>query len=328
MEHVKISSVSGDPILRQTPGSAGVWNDTRFHVGSDGSSGYEGPFDHWFVFDGVETTSTATCSGETIFVPWEPEAIRSYHPDFLLQFDRVLSSRSDIRHPNVTPSHPLLPWWIGTTGGHGKKTATHDYDFFATTPPPEKIPLVSCICSDKVFTEGHRKRLDFVRGLQAELGDRLLVFGSGFKEWTDKFEAITPYQYHLAIENSSAKDYWTEKVADTFLGDAYLFYWGCPNLADYFPVGSFSSLDRSDPAGAAEVITRILDHGDLPGVRAAVAESKRLVLEKYNLFAEADHLAGSLATGGPKKRVIRPESAFGLTFKRRIRNLLGGILGR
>ncbi len=143
---------------------------------------------------------------ETIFVPWEPEAIRSYHPDFLLQFDRScpVDPTSGIR-----TSLPRTPFSRGGLGPRGawKKDATHDYDFFATTPPPEKIPFVSCICSDKVFTEGHRKRLDFVRGLQAELGDRLLVFGSGFKEWTDKFEAITPYQYHLAIENSSAKDY-------------------------------------------------------------------------------------------------------------------------
>jgi hypothetical protein len=117
-------------------------------------------------------------------------------------------------------------------------------------------------------------------------------------------------------------------VADTFLGDAYLFYWGCPNLADYFPVESFSSLDRSDPQGAAKVITRILDHGDLPGIRAAVAESKRRVLDEYNLFSEGERLVGSLGSRQPRKRVIRPESAFGLTFNRRVRNLLRGILGR
>jgi hypothetical protein len=328
MKHVKVSCGSGDPILRQTPDSAGVWKDTRFHLDSDTPSEHAEPFDHWIVFDGVTTTTTASCSGETIFVPWEPEAIKRYHPGFLRQFDRIVSSRTDLDHPNVTPSHPLLPWWIGTTGGHGRKTVTHDYDYFSTAPVPEKIPLISCICSDKVLTEGHRKRLEFVRGLQAELGDRLIVFGSGFKEWTDKWEAISTYQYHLALENSSARDYWTEKVADTFLGDAYLFYWGCPNLTDYFPVESFSSLDRSDPVGAAKVITRILDHGDLPGIRAAVAESKRRVLDEYNLFSEAERLVGSLGSRQPRQRVIRPESVFGLTFKRRVRNLLKGILGR
>ena len=328
MKHVKVSCGSRDPILRQTPGSRGIWGNTHFHLDSGNDSEYSGPFDHWIIFEGVENTSSAYCSGETVFVPWEPEAIKSYSPRFLSQFDRVLSSRVDLSHPQITPSHPLLPWWIGTTGGHGIKTTTHDYDFFASSDAPVKEAIVSCICSDKVITEGHRKRLEFIRRLQSELGERLVVFGSGFREWTDKWEAISPYQYHLALENSSARDYWTEKVADTFLGDAYLFYWGCPNLSEFFPGGSFSSLDRDDPVAAAAIIRGILDQGDQREIRAAVSESKKLVLDKYNLFAESERLVNSLGVGHSRKRIVKPERVMDLTLRRRVRNLVRKLSGR
>lgn len=328
MEHVKISCGPGDPISRQTPDSSGIWKNIQFHIDSVNVSDYSGPFDHWIVFDGVENPSSAYCSGETIFVPWEPEAIKGYSPKFLAQFDRVLSSRTDLCHPNLTNSHPLLPWWIGTTGGHGVKTTTHDYDFFAGTRTSTKEPVVSCICSDKIITEGHRKRLEFVRRVQVEMGERLVVFGSGFKEWTDKWQAISPYQYHLALENSSARDYWTEKVADAFLGDAYLFYWGCPNLSDYFPADSFSNVDRSDPLAAAEMIHRFLDQSDRKRVSEAVSLSKKLVLEEYNLFAEAERLVSALKTGEARRRVVKPERLIDLSAKRRLRNLFNRISRR
>lgn len=328
MRHVRISCGTRDPILRQTPGSAGIWGHTQFHIDSGSESEYAGPFDHWIVFEGVENTCSGYCSGETVFVPWEPEAIKTYSPKFLSQFDRVLSSRKDFSHRNLTPSHPLLPWWIGTVGGHGLKTATHDYDFFSSADVPVKEPIVSCICSDKVFTEGHRRRLDFVRHLQSELGDRLVVFGSGFNACADKWEAISPYQYHMALENSAAKDYWTEKVADTFLGDAYLFYWGCPNLSEFFPGGSFSSLDRDDSVAAAGVIRGILDQGNRREISAAVSESKKLVLNEYNLFAESERLVCSLKTGNATRRVIKPERIIDLTAERRLRNLFNRILRR
>lgn len=303
---MKISCGSGDPILRQTPGSRGIWGDICFHLDSDNSS-YTGPFDHWVVFESVISKTSALCSGETIFVPWEPEVIKQYSPEFVRQFDRVLSSRTDISHSRIIPSHPMLPWWIGTTGGHGKKTVTRNYDSLASATSTVKLPLVSCICSNKVTTEGHRKRLEFVKSLQKEMGDQLVVFGPGFKDLDDKWDGVSPYQYHLALENSSAPDYWTEKVADAFLANSFLFYWGCPNLSDYFPSNAFMMVDRNDPVSCAQEIKRVIGLFESNRPISAVEEAKRLVLDSYNLFPELVRQLESLPIGKPKRRVICPE---------------------
>lgn len=327
MKHVRISCSSDDPILRQTSGHSGLWNNVQFHVDSGDRPKFDGTFDHWIVFEGVRFVSKVACAGETIFVPWEPQPIKVYNPKFLSQFDRILTSRPDIIHPNITRSHPLLPWWIGTSGGHGLKTSTLDYDFFSDFRGLQKRAFVSCICSDKQLTDGHRKRLEFVLRLKELLGERLVIFGHGFNECPDKWDAISPFQYHLALENCSATDYWTEKVADAFLGNSFLFYWGCPNLSDFFPTESFSEVDRSDPVAAATTILRFLDTGIDERVFAAVETSKQLVLDRYNLFSESERLVNSARSTVLRTRRIRPENEFDLSLRQRARSFYNRFSG-
>ena len=69
--------------------------------------------------------------------------------------------------------------------------------------------------------------------------------------WTEPaiadLEAIADY---IALENSSHAHYWSEKLADTYLGWSFPFYWGCPNTSDYFPEQSLCQIDRDDLARA------------------------------------------------------------------------------
>src|SRR5687768_17715451 len=51
------------------------------------------------------------------------------------------------------------------------------------------------------------------------------------------------YRYSLAIENFSGPYYWTEKVIDCYLSWTMPLYFGCTNLADYFPAESFVQID-------------------------------------------------------------------------------------
>jgi hypothetical protein len=323
MIRVKITANTLDPFIRQTTGRRGIWNDMEFVFDERD----EGPFDAWVVLENMAGVSQARCpKSNTVFVTYEPPSIRGYDDAFLRQFGTVLSFRTDLRHRNRVRTHPLLPWWIGTCGGHAGKQVTKDYDALKNVDLSQKQKAISCVCSDKAATPDHRKRLNFIRSLKDRLGERLQIFGPGFRdwpaEWPDKWDSIAPYQYHLAIENSSHPDYWTEKVADTFLGGAFLIYWGCPNLGDYFPTESFLTVDRDDPDATAEAMNNLLDSARYDKSGPAIAEARRLVLDDYNLFAELAAYAKTLNKGRYSKISLRPEESFKNTFVKRARRFL------
>ena len=49
--------------------------------------------------------------------------------------------------------------------------------------------------------------------------DKIDFFGFGIKDLKNKKDAIDPYLFSIAIENSKHDNYWTEKIADVFLGN-------------------------------------------------------------------------------------------------------------
>ena len=53
--------------------------------------------------------------------------------------------------------------------------------------------------------------------------DKIDFFGFGIKDLKNKKDAIDPYLFSIAIENSKHDNYWTEKIADVFLGNTNLF---------------------------------------------------------------------------------------------------------
>jgi len=43
-------------------------------------------------------------------------------------------------------------------------------------------------------------------------------------------------QFHIAIESSSVKNYFSEKLIDALVTKTVPIYWGCPNIGDFFDV--------------------------------------------------------------------------------------------
>jgi hypothetical protein len=218
-------------------------------------------------------------------------------------------------------SHPLIPWWIGIRGGHETKSIAKDYDDFCQGTP-QKTKLLSVICSRKAVTKQHIARLRFVERLQAELGDSIDVFGFGFNPIEDKWDAITPYRYHVGIENSRSKDYWTEKVADCFLGGAMLLYDGCPNLHEYFPSEAFLRIDRNKTEQSLATIKAILNSEAFAQAQGAIDASRRLVLDRYNIFPSLVNLVSTLPTQSARTFSIEPQWAERPSLVHRIRRRL------
>jgi hypothetical protein len=300
------------PILRQTPGWSGMWGGVRFHV-DDATD----ECDYWVVYDGPVDPVAATCPPENvIYFTAEPPSLRHYPDAFLRQFGRVITCHRRVRHPRVTFRQQALPWHVGVAGyhsGEGPRPASLDYDKLKAATSADKPRCLAVISSSKTATKGHRRRLAFVHALRERLGDRVDVFGHGIREIADKWDAIAPYRYHIAIENSRVPDYWTEKLADAFLGDAHPFYDGCPNAGDYFPAGSFTPIDVGDFRASVGAIERAIAEDAYDRTAAARAEARRLVLDEYNLFAEVARLctAPSAAGASPARPItLQPRTRF------------------
>ena len=72
------------------------------------------------------------------------------------------------------------------------------------------------------MTEGHQKRLLFVNELQKNFKDQIDFFGFGFNPIDNKKDAIDPYHYSIALENSNMNNWFTEKITDIHIKDRVL----------------------------------------------------------------------------------------------------------
>ena len=147
-----------------------------------------------------------------------------------------------------------------------------------------KDKIISIIISNKEITSGHRLRIEFVEKIKNDFNTHVDVYGRGFNEIEDKWDAIAPYKYHIVLENSSFLDYWTEKLADCYLGGAYPIYYGCNNLEDYFSKGSFSMIDINDFEKSKNIIQDCINDNFYEKNMDLLKTCKDLILDKYNLF--------------------------------------------
>ena len=198
MIRVKLSTNFPEwPLIRQTPGRAGIWNDCRFFINEDVAE-----CDFWVVYDDVVRSETTRCPPEnTLLITGEPPSVKTYHRRFLAQFGTVLTSHWDLVHPNIVNRQQALPWMVGCRyvreAGQWDTAYTKDYDELSALPIVPKTKLLSVISSDKTLTPGHTRRLAFVEALKQRFGGGIDVFGRGIRDVEDKWDAIAPYKYHV-----------------------------------------------------------------------------------------------------------------------------------
>lgn len=235
------------PLKRQTPGSSGIWGDFRFHINEDIES-----CDVWIVLEGLLTPESTICSPDsTVLITWEPPTFRTYPRNFLKQFAHVISCHRNLHHYSVNHSQQAHPWFVNKS-----------YDELLIQSPTIKSKLLSIISSNKAFTPEHARRLAFARALKDRLGDRAELYGRGINDFKDKWDVLAPYKYALAMENCSHQDWLTEKLPDCYLAYTFPFYWGAPNVEQYFDPSSFVAIDLHDFDGTLRRIERVLANPD------------------------------------------------------------------
>ena len=100
-----------------------------------------------------------------------------------------------------------------------------------------KQTRASCISSSKRYAPGHKFRCSVMEALADDA--RVERFGAFVhRHIVDKGEALMPFMYSIIIENDREEGLWTEKISDCCIARCVAFYWGAPNIHDWFDAGS------------------------------------------------------------------------------------------
>lgn len=305
MYKVKFSTGSADSatsMLRQTIGEKGISKCGKYQFFID--EDIKNP-DFWVVRNKYikKVESCFIAPENTVLMISEPKSVVKYPNSYVNQFATFCSCQESVKHNNVIYMPPALPWFVGIMKQSNKTVFSLDYDLLKSSPIPQKTKLISVITSNKAFTKGHQERISFVEKLKAHYGDSLDVFGRGFNDFDDKWDVLSPYKYHIALENSSSKYYWTEKISDCYLAGTFPIYFGCTNLSDYFPEQAYRTININDFDEAVEIIDKTIADNEFERSSEALEKCKELVLDKYNIFDQIVSVLDQLNPSLPKKEV-------------------------
>lgn len=295
---------SSKGILRQTANGEGVSSCGKYKFYINEII----PDPDFVVVRGKELKNVTTFNvapENLILTTSEPLSVLAYPKDYCSQFGMVCSCQETLKHKNVVYTPAILPWFAGLSLPAAKATRPPiDFDTLKAMPTPQKSKLISVVSSNKAFTSGHVKRIEFVERLKEYYGDKLDVYGRGYRDFSDKLDVTLPYKYQIVIENCSNKYYWTEKLADCYIGESFPIYYGCTNISDYFPDGSYAKIDINDFDASVKAIDALLARDAYEEAKPLLKECKELVLEDYNMFNVVARYLDTLDPSRPKKKIV------------------------
>jgi len=235
----------------------------------------------------VNRQEKLSCSRKnTLLITTEPSSIRIDGPHFLGQFGHILTAKNPklVKHPNQIFQTPPLRWFYGRPLTDGDNHYL-DIDFLKSKKTSTKTHDLSTVCSHKRMQKtAHAQRYDFTMELKKRLGEHLHLFGRGINPISNKAEAMDEFRYHIAIENHIEPHHWTEKIADCFLAYCLPFYYGPPNIGDYFPLEAIIPIDIFDIDGSEKIIRDAIKNKLYEKRLPAIIEARKRVLEDHNLM--------------------------------------------
>ena len=195
----------------------------------------------------------------------------------------------------IIQHHSAIPWFYGINFSkksgllHQPLEAVLTLDQLISMPLPEKPKLLSVIVSGKNSSPGYQWRLNLAFRLKNILGSACDIFGFGHNPIADKRDALDPYMFHLCIENESSEHYWSEKLADAYLGYCYPIYSGARSVNEYFPSPIDTIEFGIDIETAAKKAIRIISQFDNSKIRQII-ENRNSILFQHNLYYLVDRL--------------------------------------
>jgi hypothetical protein len=238
-----------------------------------------------------EKISLSCDTGKILAFMMEPGA-QGQHPWMFKGLDHYTRVYSPLQNSaNTVLSHGYLGWYF-----------EHNWEYLSGLAAPEKTKQVSCIASGLKQLKGHRLRTGFINMLRTQM-PQIDFFGRGSLFLPDKLQGLLPYRFSIAIENSSAPYYFTEKINDCFLAYTVPLYYGCKNIGKYFPEKSFVAIDIEHPKEAVKKIMQVVEKDDWPERLDALEEARQLVLNHYQPLAGAAAILREMQPTGTRQQL-------------------------
>lgn len=106
----------------------------------------------------------------------------------------------------------------------------------------KKSKLLSIVSSNKTQCELHQFRLRLAKEmLRIKLGD---VMGTVVNKYVNIADSLTEYKYSVAIENCSARYYYTEKIMNCFASMTVPVYYGAHDIGKFFNLDGIIIIER------------------------------------------------------------------------------------
>ena len=246
--------------------------------------------DALLIFNNPSKKIETVCYPENVIAFMMEPGVSAENPWMFKGLQQYASVYSPVnKSPNTILSHGFLGWHV-----------LPDWPELSALTVPAKEKKISCIASKLQQFKGHRLRLDFIKILKNEI-PAIDFFGKGSNYIPDKMDGLLPYRYSIAIENTAAPYYFTEKITDCFLAYTVPVYYGCKNIGKFFPEKSFIQIDIEEPAKAIEKMRQVMEYDDWQERIPALQEARELALNKYQPLAGA---AGILRKTQPSKKKI------------------------
>ena len=142
---------------------------------------------------------------------------------------------------------------------------------------------IAHLCGKLLKTYGHSLRHELL-ARKNELNSPTKfydVYGDryGNKAHIEKEEIFSGVQYGVAIENTSHRGYFSEKILDCFLLKTIPIYWGCTNISDYFNKEGIIEFGNIDDF---IYITNKLDKDLYDSKKEIIEENYQLALKYVN----------------------------------------------
>ena len=292
---VRVSSHRGvydDFIINQTPNRLGIVGNTIFY------NGFNSDYD--FVINSPNKAINYKKEKSFLLHIEPPSYINKLglsSPKNLDKFNKIYTSDPFLIEKNderYVASAPFVHWHLGSNS-HIKTVKDKyliDYDFLLEAAKPQKTVNLSTINSNLMNIEGHKTRAEFLEKLCKTEYDFNLYGGkkwSKFNQYIDnapngKWIPFSKSRYILVIENESAPFYWSEEFSDAILCFGTPIYYGCTNISDYFPEGSYYPIDikRKD---CIEEIIAVVNSDFHEKNNQQLLKARRLIFEEYNMFS-------------------------------------------
>ena len=255
----------------------------------------------------LRSETLACARANTLLLTTEPSSIRIDGPSYLRQFGHVWTAKhpSLVRHPHQIRATPPLRFFYGRDLDGGAHASLNDV-------LPAKSKTLSGMSSTKAMAHTvHAKRLEFMRALKDQFGDRFDLFGRGIRPVSDKADAMDAYRYHVAIENHVEPGHFTEKLTDCFLAGCLPFYFGDPAYTNVFPESAVIPIDIYDFEGAVETIEAAIGNDEFSKRQSALLEARQITLARFNtLRAVAEKMEQLFEPEALRGGVIHGRHAF------------------